>query len=212
MSNTGLHVGVLRGALALMIVVGVCVSASCAPEETDETAPAENTAEESAAEAQPEAPVLPDSWVIYINDDDSYTEGEITYSIALNLTATNPTQGIAGTYTGSATAKTDTTGQVQGLPLNASAIAESSMLEFTLVDGADTGEGLAPLTAEQAVYSGTGTIVMAAAGSGTIGPAGGGFSNTSGSPLEVSVQGSAVTLNVDISGHTYTFEGTLAGE
>lgn len=211
MSNTGLRAGMLRVALALVIVAGVCVSTSCAPDETEEPAPAED-AEEPAAQEQPERPVLPDSWVIYINDDDSYTEGEITYSIALNLTATNPTQGIAGTYTGSATAKTDTTGQVQGLPLNASAIAESSMLEFTLVDGAGTDGALAPLTAEGAVYSGTGTIVMAAAGSGTIGPAGGGFSNTSGSPLEVSVQGSAVTLKTIISGHTYTFEGTLAGE
>ena len=56
--------------------------------------------------------------------------------------------------------------------LNASAIAESFMLEFTLVDGADAGDGLAPHKAEQAVYSGTGTIVMAAAESGTVGPAG----------------------------------------
>ncbi|MHB8739755.1 MAG: hypothetical protein ACYC62_01155, partial [Coriobacteriia bacterium] len=138
MSNTELRVRILRVALALVIVAGACVSVSCAPAETEEPAPAENTAEDPAPQEQPERPVLPDSWVIYINDDDSYTEGEITYSIALNLTATNPTQGIAGTYTGSATAKTDTTGQVNGLPLNASAIAESSMLEFTLVDGAGT--------------------------------------------------------------------------
>lgn len=212
MSNTGLRVRVLRGALALMVVAGMCAVTGCSPEETDEPAPTENTAEEPGAEPEAEAPELPDSWVIYVNDDDSYTEGDITYSVALNLTATNPTQGIAGTYTGSATAKTDTTGQVQGQQLNASAIAESSMLEFTLVDGADAGDGLAPLTAEEAVYSGTGTIVMAASGSGTIGAAGGGFSNTSGSPLEVSVQGSAVTLKTVISGHTYTFEGTLSGE
>jgi len=37
----------------------------------------------------------------------------------------NPTQDIAGTYTGTATAKTDTTGEINGQQLNASAIANS---------------------------------------------------------------------------------------
>jgi len=121
-------------------------------------------------------------------------------------------QGIAGTYTGTVTAKTDTVGVVEGLPLNASAIANSSMLEFTLEDVTGvTSDGLAPQTAEESIYSGTGRIVMAAAGSGTVGPAGGGFSNTSGDPVEVLVQGSAVTFKVTISGHTYAFDGTIQG-
>jgi hypothetical protein len=67
------------------------------------------------------------------------------------------------------------------------------------------------MTAEEEAYSGTGRIVMEATGSGTISAAGGGFSNTSGEPVEVRVQGSAVTFKVTISGHTYTFEGTIAG-
>jgi hypothetical protein len=53
---------------------------------------------------------------------------------------------------------------------------------------------------------------MSASGSGTIGGAGGGFSNTSSQQISVSVTGTAVTLSVPISGHTYTFEGTISGE
>lgn len=210
MSNTTLRSIFIRTLLALALLAAVSLSFGCEAEEEPnsgkEAAPAEEPAEE---QARPEGY---DSWVIYINDDDSYTEGGITYSIALNLTATNPTQSIAGTYTGTATAKTDTTGQVQGQQLNASAVANSSQLEFTLVDGSGTGDALAPLTAEEAVYSGTGSITMAAAGSGTIGAAGGAFSNTSGQAVEVYVQGPAVTFSVVISGHTYTFEGTLSGQ
>ena len=154
-----------------------------------------------------------DSWVVYINDDDSYTEGGITYSIALNLTATNPTQDIAGTYTGSATAKTDTAGNFNGQTLNASAIVNSSKLEFTLAEGFDSSGGaLAPLTQDELVYSGSGTIVMQAAGSATIGQAGGPFSNASGQAIEVNTQGSAVTLSVVINGHKFTFQGTISGE
>jgi hypothetical protein len=50
---------------------------------------------------------------------------------------------------------------------------------------------------------------MKAAGSGTIGQAGGSFQNTSGQNLQVNTQGSNVTLKVTIDGHTYTFDGTL---
>ena len=153
-----------------------------------------------------------ESWVVYINDDDSYTDGGITYSIALNLTATNPTQEIAGTYTGSATAKTDSKGEYQGQTLNASAIVNSTKLEFELAEGFDSGGGqIAPVTPDNLVYSGSGTIVMQAAGSGSYGQAGGAFSNTSGQAIEVSTKGSAVTLTVVISGHKFIFEGTLSG-
>jgi hypothetical protein len=155
----------------------------------------------------------PTSWVIYINDDDSYTEGDITYSIALNLTATNPSPDIAGTYTGSATAKTDVNGTVRGQPLSASSIVNSTKLEFTLEDplGGGTLETLTPTGPEELVYSGSGAIVMAAAGSGSVGPAGGVFQNTSGQTIEVTVKGSVATLSVVIEGHTYTFEGTIGG-
>lgn len=199
-----------RVALALLLVAGVFATFGCTEKDTD-SGSGEST-EEEAAEETKDRPVLPTSWVITVVDDDSYTEGEITYSIALNLTATNPTQGIAGTYSGTATAQTSTVGTVQGLPLNASATANSSMLEFTLADVAGGGTELAPLTAEDAVYAGSGMIVMAAAGGGTIGAAGGSFSNTSGDPVTVSVRGSAVTFDVTIQGHTYTFQGTIAGQ
>jgi hypothetical protein len=200
--------------LALAVVAGIPATLGCTDAETDassQEAPA--PAQDAPPEEQPTEQPGYESWVVYINDEDSYTEGAITYTIALNLTATNPTQEIAGTYTGSATAKTDTMGEVGGQQLNASAIAESSKLEFTLVEGFDSAGGaLAPVTPEETVYSGSGTIVMAAAGSGTIGPAGGGFSNTSGQPIEISTQGSAVTFSVVISGHKYTFQGTLSGQ
>jgi hypothetical protein len=50
---------------------------------------------------------------------------------------------------------------------------------------------------------------MAASGGGSIDGAGGSFSNTSGQNLNFAVQGSKVTMHVTISGHTYTFNGTL---
>ncbi len=198
-----------RVVLALLLGAGLLAAAGCS--DTDAGSGSGDTTQEEQPAEEKQRPVLPSSWVITVVDDDSYTEGEITYSIALNLTATNPTQSIDGTYSGTATAKTDTVGTVQGLPLNASAIANSSVLEFTLVDESGTGDALAPLDAEDAVYSGTGRVVMAAAGSGTVGPAGGGFSATSGDPVEVRVQGSAVTFSVTIQGHKYTFDGTLEG-
>lgn len=204
--------GMFRLVLVLMLLLAAFALSGCSESDADSSSktPAEEPAPAEQESAEPQGY---DSWIVYVNDDDSYTEGGITYSIALNLTATNPTQDAAGTYTGTATARTTTTGDVGGQPLNASAIANSSKLEFTLVEGFDSAGGaLAPVTEEEQVFSGTGSIVMAAAGSGSIGAASGAFSNTSGQNLNVSTQGSAVTLSVTISGHTYTFEGTIRGE
>ncbi len=53
---------------------------------------------------------------------------------------------------------------------------------------------------------------MKAASSASVGPASGGFSNTSGRRIDVKAQGSKVTLSVVISGHKYTFDGTISGE
>lgn len=210
MSHSWMRSAALRGMLVLVLLAGASLAAGC--DKSDGGASGSDASAEEPASGEQERPQGYTSWTITIVDDDSYTEGEITYSIALNLTATNPTQSIDGVYTGSATAKTDTTGVVNGMPLNASAMANSSALEFTLVDQAGSADGLAPLTSEDAVYSGTGSITMAAAGSGTVGPAGGSFANTSGQPVEVTVNGSVVTFSVVISGHTYTFQGTLQGQ
>ena len=202
----------VRLAVLSTLVAFALVSTGCSGE--DDTAgdganpPTEPAAEQTAPE--PEEPQY-SSYEIYINDDDSYEEGGITYSIALNLTATNPTGEIAGAYAGEATAKTDTTGEVGGQQLNASAIANSSSLEFTVEDPTADG-ALAPLTDDELTYTGSGTIVMEAAGSGSIGGASGGFSNTSGQQVKVSVNGSVVTFSVNISGHEYTFEGTISGK
>jgi hypothetical protein len=154
--------------------------------------------------AEQETP-KPTSWVVNIVDDDSYTQGGITYSIAMNLTATNPSSDPAGTYTGSATAKTDSNGTVGGATLNASAIANSSKLEFFLEDMTGGGQ-MASSTPDTAAFSGTGSIVMKAAGSGSVGQVGGPFSNTSGQSFTMSVSGTKATMTIPISGHTYTFE------
>jgi hypothetical protein len=160
--------------------------------------------------AEQETP-KPTSWVVNIVDDDSYTQGGITYSIAMNLTATNPSSDPAGTYTGSATAKTDSNGTVGGATLNASAIANSSKLEFFLEDMTGGGQ-MASSTPDTAAFSGTGSIVMKAAGSGSVGQVGGPFSNTSGQSFTMSVSGTKATMTIPISGHTYTFEGMLIGK
>ena len=210
MSITHRTVSLARVSLALALLAVVATTTACA----DKTPPASEAPAEQASEPEQERAPVGDikGWTVHINDDDSYTEGSVTYSIALNLTATNPSQDARGTYAGSATAKTDSTGDVNGQPLNASAIAESSLLEFTLDSPEGTDDALAPLTTQDQAYSGSGSIVMKAAGSGTIGQAGGGFENTSGQNVTVTTQGSEVTFEVDISGHTYTFEGTLAPE
>lgn len=200
---------VLRLVAACLILSLAFVATACNESDSDTT---DTQATESPAVQDEQVPEEPEytSWKVYINDDDSYEEGGITYEIALNLEATNPSGEISGTYTGKAVASTSTTGDVGGQQLNASAIAHSSNLQFSLED-VTQGTDLAPLT-EDAVYSGTGSITMEAAGSGTVGPAGGSFSNNSSQPLTVSVSGTDVTLEIPIDGHTYVFKGTISGQ
>ena len=143
---------------------------------------------------------------------DVLQKGGITYSVALNLTATNPTGDIAGTYSGTATAKTTSTGDVGGAQLNASAIANSTQLEFTLEDATEGDPTRTAHARRRRLYVGTGTIAMKAAGSGTVGRASGAFKNTSGQPIKVTASGSNVTLAVTLVGHTYTFKGTIRGK
>lgn len=195
--------------LALAITIGGCSKDSPSTRSDDGA----NRGEEPAEASEPDEPADPQysSWQVYINDDDSYEKDGITYSIALNLTATNPSGNPEGTYKGTATAKTDSVGEYRGQTLNASAIAKSSRLEFTLEDPT-AGGALAPLDGgEAATLSGGGTIAMQASGSGTYGQAGGSFGNNSAQPVEVSVNGSDVTFSVVIDGHKYTFTGTLSG-
>lgn len=210
MSDASPHSGILRLMLVFLLLAGAFALFGCSGSGQGSSGGSEGAiSDEQPSTKQPGY----ESWVVYINDDDSYTAGGMTYSIALNLIATNPTQDIAGTYTGSATAKTDTTGDVGGAQLNASAIANSSELNFTLKEGFDSSGGsLAPITEDERVYSGSGTIVMKAGGTANVGGAAGGFSNTSGQAIEVNTQGSAVTLSIAISGHKYTFEGTIGGK
>lgn len=200
-------IALIRLGLGLTLLFAIGGATAC----SRDTPPDGQTPAERTAEPDPALPPVGDikGWTVHINDDDSYTEGSVTYSIALNLTATNPSQDARGTYTGSATAKTDSTGDVGGQPLNASAVAESTSLEFELDSPDGTDDALAPLTSEDQIYAGSGSIAMKAAGSGTIGQAGGSFKNTSGQNVQVSAEGGKVTFRVDISGHTYTFEGTL---
>ncbi|HEY3317871.1 MAG TPA: hypothetical protein VGK50_05570 [Coriobacteriia bacterium] len=170
-------------------------------------------ANKPAATGKPAEPKY-SSWVVYINDDDSYSQGSVTYKIALNLTATNPTGDEAGKYTGNATASTTTQGTVGGAQLNAQAIANSGTLQFKLEDTTAGGAlaGLSTETANADLLSGRGAITMKAAGHASVGPAGGSYSNTSGQQIDVQVKGSKVTLQVGISGHTYTFHGTISGK
>jgi len=200
----------IRTMCVLALTIGVLALTGCSQDVADQGSPSEPAPAAQTPTEQERPPVVKiKQWVVNVVDDDSYSKGDITYSIALNLNATNPSQEAAGTYTGTATAKTDTVGSVQGAPLNASAIANSSKLEFTLEGATPADDPLAPLDDESRVFSGGGAIVMNAAGSGTIGQAGGAFQNTSGQNLQVNTQGSKVTLKVTIDGHTYTFDGTL---
>ena len=207
-----LHVTVVR-IIALLFVLAFASSVvGCGSEVASEGRTPATPAPAPEPDSQPaaEEPSL-SSYVIYINDDDSYDKDGITYSIALNLTATNPTGDIAGDYSGEATAKTDSVGEYRGQQLNASATAKSTTLEFT-VDDPTAGGALAPLTEDAPTYTGSGNIVMKASGSGTYGQAGGSFGNTSGQNLKVTIDGTAVTLKVTIDGHTYTFDGTIEGK
>ncbi len=199
--------------LALIAVIALAITAwGCETKPSPSTGSEDPASAEAPAASQP-APEEPQytSWQLYINDDDSFTKGGITYDIALNLKATNPSSKPAGTYTGEATAKTSSTGMTGGYPLDASAIASSTMLKFKLHDLREGG-GPTDLAADPADLLGSGKIVMKASGSGTIGAAGGSFGNTSGQEILVSVKGETATLKVKIDGHTYTFKGTLTGK
>jgi hypothetical protein len=198
--------------LALGIVLSACSQAGGGVP-AGGAAPAPAPMEKPAADKQPVEPEYT-SWVVYINDDDSYSQGDVTYKIALNLTATNPSGDAAGTYSGKATASTSTQGSVRGQPLSAQAIANSGTLRFTLQDATGGGAlaGLSTETADAMLLSGKGTITMNASGSGTIGQAGGSFGNSSGQQIDVQVAGSKVTLSVSISGHMYKFNGTISGK
>lgn len=160
-------------------------------------------------------------WIVNIKDDDSSSQGAMTYKIALNLKATSASTGAAGKYTGTATAKTSVSGSLYGRQLNATAMAKSSKLQFTLTategnvdaNDVDTGGGaLAPLTSPETTYRGTGTITMKASGTAHLGAAAGGFSNTSSQPIKLSGAGTKITMTVPIQGHTYSFQGTIRGE
>lgn len=201
-SAHGIRLALVLALLGAGLVVTACDDS--AGESASSPPPAEQPA---AQEPVPEEPTYT-SWVVNIVDDDSFSQGDISYEIALNLKATNPSGDIAGTYKGEATAKTSTSGVVEGLPLQADAIAQSGPLEFTLAAG---GGDMAALTTETVVYGGSGSITMAAAGSGTIGAAGGSFSNTSSQQFTMTVVNDAVTMKIPIQGHTYTFTGTISG-
>lgn len=201
----------LLAVLALLILAfaaAACSQNAGGDASAGQTAPA--SAEQPAATEEKPAEPEYTSWVVNIADEDSYEQGGMTFNVAVNITATNPTADVAGAYTGSATAHTTTTGDVGGAQLNADAVANSSKLEFKLDDPA--GPELAQLTPDSWKLTGKGSIVMKAAGTASVGPASGGFSNTSGQNLDIAVDGAKVTLKVDISGHTYTFHGTISGK
>ena len=212
------HALVRRTVAALLLVLALAVSfaamTGCAQKSGSDAGSSGSSgklAEPAPQEEKKDAPAYT-SWQVYINDDASASKGSVNYSIALNLTATNPTPNEAGTYTGTATASTTTEGTVNGMPLEAQAIAQSGNLQFTLEDPSGGG-ALAPLgTGELPDLQGKGTITMKASGSGHIGAAGGSFGNTSSQPIDLVVSGSDVTLTVVISGDNYTFKGTISGK
>jgi hypothetical protein len=194
--------------VALVLPVAACAQNAADPGGAASTAPAEKSAPDPATKADEPAY---HSWTVHINDDDSYSAGGMTYKIALNFDATNPSGDPAGTYKGTATASTSTQGNVGGAHLSAQAIAQSGNLSFAL-DDPSGGGALASLDGKDLPdLSGSGTITMKAAGSGSIGGAGGSFSNTSSQKITVKTTGDKATLTVTISGHTYTFNGTISG-
>jgi hypothetical protein len=169
---------------------------------------ASEPAKEPTEQEKPAEPTY-SSWVVSIVDDASASKGGMTYDIALNLEATNPTGDISGKYTGTATAKTTTKGSAGGAAVSASAIAKSSQLEFTLAP-VGAGSDLTPLTKEKG-YIGTGTITMNAGGKASVGSVTKGISNNSSQPIEVLATGSDVTLTITISGNKYKFKGKITG-
>lgn len=149
------------------------------------------------------------SWVVSIVDDQESSDGGMTYTIALNLQATNTSGYKWGTYTGTATAKTTTTGSVGQGTLEAEAIANSTQLEFTLEDP-EAGEAVGSL-ADDLTYNGTGTITMQAAGTAHVGAASGGFANNSSQPFTITATGDKVLMGITIDGKPFMFEGTISG-
>jgi hypothetical protein len=207
---------VLQSAALLALAALLCLAVGCSGNNSGGTGggaagtPAPNPSMDNQTSKPAPADPTYSKWIVYINDDDSYTKSGITYSIALNLKATNPGSKPTGKYTGKATAKTDSTGTYRGQQLNASAIANSSHLQFTLEEGAS--DDLAALTTDTVLYHGSGTIAMKASGSGTYGRAGGPFGNNSSQPIQLDGINDKVTLTVVIDGHRYKFNGTLRGE
>lgn len=177
-----------------------------------------------AAPVQQAAPPQNVVWVVAINDDQTATKSGVTFSIALELTASSSGSDAAGTYTGSATANTSTKGRVGRAQIDATAMAKSTKLSFTLQkaaspatpSGESTDQALAPLGVENPDYTGTGSVTMKASGSGTVSGRGasasGPFASTSDRQIKVIVKGSEAWLSVDIAGNTYTFKGTFGSQ
>lgn len=200
--------------LAVLVWAAGCSSAN-PPTQNAAGSPAPQSGKQAAEAPAAPAPTYT-RWVVYINDDATNSSGGMTYAIALNLNAVHDGSTPSGKYTGTTTAKTSTKGNVGGAQLNADAIANSGTLQFTLKatdpSQEDTAGGvLAPLTNET-TYSGSGTITMHAAGSASVGPAHGGFANTSGQKITLVGSGPNIMLSVVISGHRYDFKGTIRGE
>lgn len=210
MRHSTRHRAIARLVMVLVVLLAAIVIAGCADKGANPGpgAQASEPAKESAEQEKPAEPTY-SSWVVSIVDDASASKGGMTYDIALNLKATNPTGDIAGKYTGTATARTTTKGSAGGAAVSASAIANSSQLEFTLAQ-VGAGSDLTPLTKEKG-YIGTGTITMNAGGQASVGSVTKGTSNSSSQPIEVLATGSDVTLSITISGNKYKFKGKITG-
>jgi hypothetical protein len=198
----------LRLTLAFALLAVMATASGCTKPDSGGSSGGKASDQPAPKPSPPDEPKQYTSWVVTIVDDDSYTKDGITYSIAMNLSATNPSADIAGKYAGEVTAQTTSSGTYRGKPLNASATAKSSQLAFTLEKG---GGDLAGLTTDTVTYGGTGTLTMAAAGSGTYGQAGGSFGNSSSQRFTMTVVGEGVTMSIPIEGHTYEFSGTITG-
>jgi len=193
--------------IALLVLLGAL---GCSKPSNDSNSSGENGSSAGATSENKQSSPKYTSWVVSIVDDQESSEGGMTYTIALNLQATNPTGYRWGTYTGTATAKTTTTGSVGKGTLNAEAIANSTQLEFTLADP-EAGDALASLDPEKLTYTGTGTITMQAAGTASVGAASGGFANNSSQPFTITVTGDKVTMGITIDGKPFMFDGTISG-
>lgn len=112
-------------ARALTVLLALCIAipaTGCSGEAGDDGADTSQEAPEPGGDEQQASPQYT-SWVVSIVDDQESSEGGMTYTVALNLGATNPSGYKWGTYTGTATARTTTTGAVGAGTLEAEAIA-----------------------------------------------------------------------------------------